>query len=106
MLTSNSNHHGYTWDKKALFMAYFFAIQERERCPLKSFAFSINKKPVFVGLVEQEQWLNVAQRVRLCPSKQTLWANQLISPTLEEEWGHYQALADVPPLAWSGIVKQ
>lgn len=63
----------------------------------KSFAFSINKKPVFVGLVEQEQWLSVAQRVRLCPSKQTLWANQLISPTLEEEWRHYQALADGPP---------
>lgn len=61
-----------------------------------SSAFSINKKPVFVGIVEQEQWLNAAQRVRLCPSKQTLWANQLISPTLEEEWRRYQALTDGP----------
>lgn len=62
-----------------------------------SFTFSIKKKLVFVGMVEHEQWQNAAQRVRLCPSKQTLSANQLISPILEEEWRHYQARADCPP---------
>lgn len=43
------------------------------------------------GVAGQERRLNAAQRVGLCPSKQTLWANQLISATLEEEWRRYQA---------------
>lgn len=82
-------------DNKAPFMACFLQIQKREMSS-SSFVFSANKKLVFVSIVEQEQWLNAAQRVRLCPSKQTLWANQLILPTLVEEWRHYQALAGGP----------
>lgn len=81
---------------KALFSTCF--CNSGETCP-QTLSFCINKTFVFVGIVKQEQWLNAAQPVGLCPSKQTLWANQLISATPEEECRRYQALADGPP--WS-----
>lgn len=92
----NGNLGGHTWHNKALFTTCFR--HSGETCP-QTLSFRINKTFFFVGIVNQEQWLNAAPRVGLCPSKQTLWANQLISATPEEEWRRYQALADGPP--WS-----
>lgn len=67
-----------------------------------SFAFSINKKLVFVAIVKQE---TMAKRGSACQvvsiKTNTFRQNQLISARLEEERRRYQALTDGPP-RWLG----